>query len=99
MEPQTAWALETSRYGLLMLLLHVNKIYISAYCIGAYCTGWMIMVISIGAGLCQPFSFNWDKTVQGGRCGNLDAAYISIAALDIVGDSMIIGHLNFLIHC
>lgn len=48
------------------------------------------MTLSIGAGLCQPFAYNWDKTIPGGRCGNADAAYISIAALDIAGDAMII---------
>ena len=51
----------------------------------------MIMVISIGAGLCRPFAYNWDKSIEGGRCGELDPAYISIAALDILGDAMIIG--------
>lgn len=49
----------------------------------------MIMTISIGAGLCRPFSFNWDKSIDG-HCGNLNAAYIAIAALDIIGDFMII---------
>ena len=51
----------------------------------------MIMVISIGAGLCRPFAYNWDKSIPGGKCGELDPAYISIAALDILGDAMIIG--------
>lgn len=49
------------------------------------------MVISIGAGLCRPFAYNWDKSVAGGKCGQLDPAYISIATLDILGDAMIIG--------
>ena len=52
------------------------------------------MVISIGAGLCRPFQFNWDKSIPNGQCGALDAAYISIAALDILGDAMIIGMYN-----
>ena len=49
------------------------------------------MVISIGAGLCRPFQFNWDKSLPNGHCGALDPAYISIAVLDIVGDAMIVG--------
>jgi len=64
---------------------------ILAWIVMIYSTCWMIMVISIGAGLCRPFAFNWDKTIKGGKCGDLDPAYISIAALDILGDSMIIG--------
>ena len=49
------------------------------------------MNIFIGAGLCRPFAYNWDKSIAGGKCGELDPAYISIAALDILGDAMIIG--------
>ena len=56
------------------------------------------MVISIGAGLCRPFAFNWDKSISGGKCGALDPAYISIAALDIVGDAMIIGKTRLRAH-
>ena len=56
----------------------------------------MIMVISIGAGLCRPFAYNWDKSIKGGKCGELDPAYISIAALDIIGDAMIIGNYRSL---
>ncbi len=52
------------------------------------------MVIAIGAGLCRPFAYNWDKSIRGGKCGALDPAYISIAALDILGDVMIIGKLD-----
>ena len=55
----------------------------------------MIMVISIGAGLCRPFAYNWDKSIPGGKCGALDPAYIAIAALDILGDAMIVGKNHF----
>ncbi|KAL8838642.1 MAG: hypothetical protein Q9170_002050 [Blastenia crenularia] len=55
-----------------------------------YCACWTIMTIAVGAALCQPFAYNWDKSVKGGRCGALVPAYISIAALDILGDAMII---------
>ena len=49
------------------------------------------MVVSIGAGLCRPFAYDWDKSIAVGKCGELDPAYISIAAFDILGDAMIIG--------
>lgn len=51
------------------------------------------MVISIGAGLCRPFAYNWDKTIPGGECGALRPAYISIAVTDIVGDALIVGEI------
>ena len=47
------------------------------------------MVISIGAGLCRPFAYNWDHTING-TCGAQNPAYIAIAALDILGDIAII---------
>ena len=47
--------------------------------------------IAVGAGLCRPFAYNWDKSIPGGECGASDPAYITIAALDILGDAMIIG--------
>ena len=51
----------------------------------------MIMTIILAAGLCHPFAYNWNKDIVGGKCGALDTAYISIAALDILGDAMIVG--------
>ena len=60
-----------------------------AWVVTAYCIAWIIMVILIGAFLCRPFAFNWDKTLIG-TCGQLDPAFISIAATDIIGDLMII---------
>lgn len=54
----------------------------------------MIMVIPIGAGLCRPFAYNWNKSIPGGKCGNLNSAYIAIAALDIIGDAMIVGEFG-----
>lgn len=48
------------------------------------------MILSIGAGLCRPFAYDWDNSIPGGKCSELDRTYISIAALDILGDAMII---------
>ena len=57
----------------------------------AYCICWMGIVIFIGIGLCRPFAYNWDKTIADGQCSDLEAAYTSFAALDILGDAMVIG--------
>lgn len=62
---------------------------IAAWYALALCAAWMLMVISIGIGLCRPFSYNWNRD-QSGSCGNAIAAYISIAAVDIVVDAFII---------
>lgn len=75
---------------LLMRIFFVRSFRIAAFCIMTYCACWMLMVIFIGAGLCRPFQYNWDKSIPNGHCGALDPAYISIAVLDIVGDAMIV---------
>lgn len=33
-------------------------------------TLWRLSVILCGFLLCQPFAFNWDQTIPGGRCGD-----------------------------
>ena len=47
------------------------------------------MTILIGAAMCRPFALNWDPELKG-HCGDRIPAYISIAALDIFGDLLIL---------
>lgn len=52
-----------------------------------------LTTLLIASFLCRPFNFNWDKNIKG-TCGNQTAAYISISALDIFGDVLIIGKMS-----
>lgn len=75
---------------LLIRVFGLNKAFrTAAWCVLGLCIAWTIMVISIGAGLCRPFSYNWNRD-QDGSCGNSVAAYISIAATDIGVDAVLI---------
>ena len=40
--------------------------------------------------MCTPLSYNWDTTVPGGHCGNQNAGYSAVSAIDIIIDVMII---------
>jgi hypothetical protein len=47
---------------------------------------WLIFVLSAAAAVCQPYAFNWDKSIPGGKCGDQDSIYVAIAAWAIVLD-------------
>lgn len=40
--------------------------------------------------MCRPFAYNWDKTIQGGKCGDLMAGYRYISIPNIVSDFFIL---------
>ncbi|KAJ2985994.1 hypothetical protein NUW58_g5243 [Xylaria curta] len=46
---------------------------------------WILQTIFIGAFICQPIELNWDPGVRG-SCGNENAAFVSVAAVDILTD-------------
>jgi hypothetical protein len=60
----------------------------ACYVLMATCLLWAIGEILVVFILCQPFAFNWDKTIAG-KCGNLNAAYLTVHASNFVIDSSI----------
>lgn len=40
--------------------------------------------------ICQPFAFKWDKTIPGGHCADLQAAYKYVSIPNIVTDLAIV---------
>ncbi|KAI0380855.1 GPCR, PTH11-type [Hypomontagnella monticulosa] len=50
---------------------------------------WTIQTILIGVLICQPVELNWDPHARG-SCGNQNAAFTSVAAVDIVTDLMLL---------
>ena len=50
---------------------------------------WSVMTILIGFLICTPLSYNWDTTIPGGHCGNQNAAYSAVSAIDIGIDVLI----------
>jgi hypothetical protein len=50
---------------------------------------WGLFVIVAAAAICVPFRYNWDKEIEGGRCGNQRNVYIVIAAWALLCDVII----------
>jgi hypothetical protein len=40
--------------------------------------------------MCQPFAFNWNLKIPGGKCGNRPLSYILIGAFHIVTDVIVL---------
>jgi hypothetical protein len=63
---------------------------------------WVVFLIVIGHfvftgiiatfTICQPFAFKWDKSIPGGHCTNLMAAYKYISIPNIVTDLGILAY-------
>lgn len=40
--------------------------------------------------LCRPLAYNWDKTIEGGTCGNWPLYYTMCGALNIIYEGMLL---------
>lgn len=61
---------------------------IAAYLVLAYQVAWTVAAIFLGAFICRPFAFNWDKSLDG-VCGSVDRMYLAVAVTDLIGDALI----------
>ncbi|KAL4899188.1 hypothetical protein BDW74DRAFT_183931 [Aspergillus multicolor] len=46
--------------------------------------------VLLGCLMCQPFAYNWDKTIEGGHCGNSDAMQLALSWVNMIIELMII---------
>jgi hypothetical protein len=44
----------------------------------------------IGILICKPIEMNWNPTVEGGSCGNQNAAFTAVGIVDIITDLIIL---------
>ncbi|KAI6087259.1 hypothetical protein F4821DRAFT_259218 [Hypoxylon rubiginosum] len=51
---------------------------------------WALAAILSAFLLCQPFEFNWDKTIEGGVCGNPMVSWIVTGVLNMISDLIIL---------
>lgn len=79
------------RLSMLYLYIHLfsshRRFPIYCYIFVALCTCWYISNTVIIFLLCRPLAFNWDTTIPGGSCGNINAAYLSIMSANFFLDS------------
>ena len=51
---------------------------------------WTIAAILAISFACEPFAFNWDKTIPGGKCGDQVTSLTVTAAVNLVTDVMVL---------
>ncbi|KAK3984628.1 hypothetical protein QBC44DRAFT_336643 [Cladorrhinum sp. PSN332] len=91
---QILWclAMTTVRLSIINLYTHIfsssERLRIACYVMTAVCAVWAIGDALTVFLICRPFSFNWDKTVDG-SCGNLNVAYLLVHSTNFVVDSTI----------
>jgi len=39
--------------------------------------------------MCRPIAFNWDHTIEGGKCGSQTTSFIAIGVLDLLIDGAV----------
>lgn len=54
------------------------------------CILWGIGSVLTPLLLCQPFAFNWDNKIPGGKCGNRPLSYILVGTFHIVTDFIVL---------
>lgn len=81
------------KVALLILYLKVfadRKVIIATWVVMGFLIGlWFSSVVALFA-ICQPFAYNWNKSIQGGHCGNFMAAYKYISIPNIASDVAIL---------
>ncbi|RYP24957.1 hypothetical protein DL765_000185 [Monosporascus sp. GIB2] len=58
--------------------------------IGVVVTNFFTSGVIVGFTICRPFAYKWNKTIPGGRCANLMAAYRLISIPNLVTDLAIL---------
>ncbi|KAI2602567.1 hypothetical protein GGR54DRAFT_644910 [Hypoxylon sp. NC1633] len=51
---------------------------------------WALATILSAFLICRPFAFTWDKTIEGGTCGNAMVSWIVTGVLNMVSDVIIL---------
>lgn len=90
------WSLSVSATKLSLLIVYVKLFSslrwliwaarVAALAIVLWLIGTMLGIIL----LCQPFVFNWDKTVTGGHCAAQGPLLKAVGALDVFTDVLVL---------
>ena len=51
---------------------------------------WWIGYIINNFTICQPFAYTWDKTIDGGHCGDILAGWLASAIINVILDIAVI---------
>lgn len=91
---QILWCFAMTSVRLSILSLYVSLFSrstvfrITCYVMMTICFLWTIAEMLVVCLICQPFEYNWDKTIAG-SCGNLNDAYLTVHGSNFAIDSSV----------
>ncbi|KAG9250217.1 uncharacterized protein F5Z01DRAFT_419265 [Emericellopsis atlantica] len=92
---QILWALSlsVSKVSILLLYIRVFPVTSLMWCAcGAIVliAVWAVGTVIAGLTICQPFAFNWDKTIPGGSCGDQVLSFTITGIVNLITDVMVL---------
>jgi hypothetical protein len=89
------WASSLTAIKISILLFYtrifsVRRFIITAYAIMVIVVSWWASVVLEEFLLCRPLAFNWDRTIKGGVCSDIMAAYIAAGVINLCTDLMVL---------
>lgn len=89
------WAFATSFIKLSILFFYISIFTMPRLRKAAYVVIALVVVLIVAVTLesfllCRPFAYTWDKSIQGGVCGNSTHAYLAIAVVNLVIDLFVV---------
>jgi hypothetical protein len=87
------WASSLAAVKISLLLFYVRifsirKFRVAAYVVMTVVVMWWISVVLEEFLLCRPFAYNWDRSIENGVCGNVEAAYTAAGIINLCTDVM-----------
>ncbi|KAF5859047.1 hypothetical protein ETB97_003428 [Aspergillus alliaceus] len=86
-------SLERTKVSTLFLYLHifpVTWVVRIAWATIGVIVAWAIATILVRCLICQPYSYNWDQTIQGGSCGNQVTSFTVTEVINLVTDVVVL---------
>ncbi|RDL40284.1 uncharacterized protein BP5553_00263 [Venustampulla echinocandica] len=92
---ESLWTMANTATKVSILLVYKNIFALRKFRILADTVIVIVIMLAVGniiqcLAICRPFAFQWDKTIEGGVCGNQTLGILLVAFLNLVTDLMIV---------
>ncbi|KAI1093241.1 hypothetical protein F5B19DRAFT_491574 [Rostrohypoxylon terebratum] len=92
---QVLWALSLGLCRISIIHLFSKIFLVQSFIVVARATYVLVILWALAAILsafliCQPFAFNWDRSIEGGTCGNAMISWITTGVLNMVSDLILL---------
>ncbi|KAF2441995.1 hypothetical protein P171DRAFT_522905 [Karstenula rhodostoma CBS 690.94] len=89
------WNLSVAFPKLAILSLYMRIFTTRKYRIAAYTSGVFVIInlvagLALSSSICTPLAYSWDKSIPGGKCGNVMAAYRYIGFPNMIADIILL---------